>query len=121
MRDSWTKFFSINFFICAGAVIVLLYLIFSLNNSLDKLNHLKQAKISIENKNIKLKEEIERIENEIKFIKNNPSYYIKIAREEFFYLKPEEYLYVIISKKRVNTQTFKKEEGKPVGSGKTVK
>lgn len=121
MRDFWTKIFNINFLIYAGSIIVLVYLIFSLNDSLDKLNQLKQAKINIEKKNLKLKEEIEKIEREIEYIKNNPSYYIKVAREEFFYLKPEEYLFVVISKDRVDAQTLKKEEGKPEGSGKTVK
>ncbi|MEJ5167184.1 MAG: septum formation initiator family protein [Thermoanaerobaculia bacterium] len=121
MRDFWTKIFNINYLIYTGSIVVLIYLIFSLNNSLDKLNQLKTSKAQIEIKNAKLKEEIEKIEREIEYIKYNPSYYIKVAREEFFYLKPEEYLFVVISKERVDAQTLKKEEGKPKGSGKTIK
>lgn len=100
---------------------MLVYLIFSLNSSLDKLNQLNSIKLNIENKNKKLLEDIEKLKGEIENIKNNPSYYLKIAREEYFYLKPDEYLYVVISKDGINTQSFEKKERNPIGKGERVK
>lgn len=113
MQGSWTKIFNTNFLFYIGALVVLIYLIFSLNNSLDKLNQLLTTKSNIENKNKNFKKEIEILKKEINYIKNNPSYYLKIAREEYFFTKPDEYIYVIVSKEGVNAQTLKEKKRNP--------
>lgn len=105
MQGFWTKILNTNIFFYAGALIVLMYLIFSLNNSFDKLNKLSSIKSNIENKNKNFIKEIEKLKEEINYIKNNPSYYLKIAKKEYFFTKPNEFLYIIISKEGINTQT----------------
>lgn len=117
MQGFWIRFLNTNFFFYLGALIVLLYLIFSLNNSLDKLNQLLTTKSNIENTNKNFKKEIENLKKEINYIKNNPSYYLKIAKEEYFFTEPDEYIYVIVSKEGVNAQTLKEKKRNSNGEG----
>jgi len=118
MQGFWTKIFNLNNLYYLGAILVLLHLIFSLNSSLNKLNDLLRIKTNIENKNKKMSEDVEKLKKEIEYIKNNQSYILNIAKKEYFYLKPEEYLYVFVSKDRVDAQApQKKERNTARGSG----
>lgn len=121
MQGFWTKIFNIHFLYYLFAILVLFYLLFSLNSSLDKLSKLSSKKIDIENKNKKLSEDIKKLKEEIEYIKNNPSYCLNIAKKEYFYLKPEEYLYVFLSKDRVDAQTLQKKKRNPNRSSEGIK
>ncbi len=121
MQGFWTKIFNIHFLYYLFAILVLLYLLFSLNSSLDKLNKLSSKKIDIENKNKKLSEDIKKLKKEIEYIKNNPSYFLNIARKEYFYLKPEEYLFVFLSKDGVDTQALQEKKRNSNRSGGRIK
>lgn len=121
MQGFWTKVFKIHFLFYLGSLVILIYLIFSLNNSLDKLNHLSSIKTNLESKNEKLSGDISKLQGEIEYIKKNPSYYLKIGREEYFYTKPDEFLYILISKNRVDTQTLQEQKRNTDGKSGGIK
>lgn len=116
MQESLIKFF---FFF--GAILILIYLIFSLNSSIEKLNNLETKKNLMEMKKREMEIEIEKIKKEIENLEKNNDIKLKIAREKLFYIRPNEKIYVFISNEGINTQTFKKKERDSKRSTRAIK
>ncbi len=121
MQAFWIKKVNLDIFIYLGFILLILYSIFSLNSALQKFNKLNNKKNELKERQALLKEEIKKIKEEIDYIEKNPSYLLKIAMEDYFFVKPEDKLYIFYSKGGEEVKSLEEKERKSKRVAKRIK